>query len=109
MAAVMEDALKRITSHDTAAILRELSWRVALYNAKLVYLKHEDVFRGKTFHDLEKDGARPQRIVWEGTLPKGAHLDALLYAEGLCGGKTITAMALETMLAFRERGAVKER
>lgn len=109
MAAVVEDALKRITSHDTVAILRELSWRVALYNAKLVYLKHEDVFRGKTFHDLEKNGARPQRIVWEGTLPKGAHLDALLYAEGLCGGKTITAMALETMLAFRERGAVKER
>lgn len=104
---LIDEALKRITSHDAAAILRNLSWKVALFAARLVYLKHEDVFGGMTFREAEKSGARPQVIVWEETAPRAAHLDPLMYAEGLSGGNTITAFSLETLFAFREGRAAR--
>lgn len=78
-------------------------------NARLAYEVFEHAFGGPDFADLRESGARIQRPLWASTSVKNPSLPDTLYVEELAGPDTVTTMPVETLEAYRERGAPEDR
>lgn len=99
--------LSRVDSAIDTALLRRLGYSIAAANAALACRTFHGIFSGPRWERLREAGARPQRLLWTGTAARTPLLGELSYVEALIGADTVTAMAVSTIDAFRERGSVR--
>ncbi len=92
------------TSARDQTLLRSLTGRVAIANAKLAYQCYQELFDGPRWQALAARGARPQRLLWASTGTKNPSLSDVLYLEELIGPDTVNTVPPATFDAFRDHG-----
>lgn len=101
---IIEERIERARSNDEKARLRSLLGRVAVANAKLAYMKYEEIYSGERFKKLKDAGAKPQRLLWASTGTKNPRYSDIKYVEELIMTGTVNTMPLHTLLAFYDHG-----
>lgn len=104
---MIEDMAERTASNDEKARLRGLLGKVAVANAKLAFIKYNEIFGSDRFKKLKEEGANPQRLLWASTGTKNPRYHDIKYVEELIGKGTVNTMPLQTLLAFYDHGKVK--
>jgi transaldolase len=84
----------------------ELQGKLAVANAKLAYLRFQEIFSGERWNALAARGATPQRCLWASTSTKNPAYRDVLYVEELIGPATVNTMPEETIRAFQDHGVV---
>jgi transaldolase/glucose-6-phosphate isomerase len=84
----------------------ELRGKIATATAKMVYKRFKEIFSGKAWERLVRNGARVQRPLWASTGTKNPVYSDVLYVEGLIGPNTVNTMPPYTLNAFRDHGKV---
>jgi len=93
-------ALDKVGTDDALA----LRGKTAVANAKMTYLRYQDIFLGSTFAGARGRGARPQRVLWASTSTKNPEYPDLLYVDDLVGANTVNTMPPATLDAFKDHG-----
>jgi transaldolase/transaldolase/glucose-6-phosphate isomerase len=101
--ATTDAALERVGT-DRALGLRG---RAAVANAKVAYLRYQELFEGARFDTLRRAGARPQRALWASTSTKNPEYNDVMYVEDLIGPNTVNTAPPGTIDAFIDHGVVK--
>ena len=78
--------------------------KVAIANARLTFLRYQEIFRGLRWDALAKKGAQTQRVLWASTSTKNPQYRDVLYVEELIGPDTVDTIPPATMDAFRNHG-----
>ncbi len=78
--------------------------KAAVANAKLTYVRYQEIFEGPEFADQLERGARPQRVLWASTGVKNPAYPDVLYVEPLIGPNTVNTMPPATIDAFLDHG-----
>jgi len=84
-----------------------LKGKIAIANAKQTYQRFCEIFRGPDFAELQRHGARPQRVLWASTRTKNPAYSDVMYVEELIGPETVNTMPPDTIDAFRDHGRVR--
>jgi transaldolase len=84
----------------------DLLGKAAVANAKLAYQSFKGLFSGKGWAELEKKGARVQRVLWASTSTKDPRYNDVYYVEPLIGSHTVNTMPEQTVAAFADHGKV---
>ncbi|MBA3414925.1 MAG: transaldolase [Chloroflexia bacterium] len=87
--------------------LAALKGKAAVANAKLAYVRFEELFRSERFAPLAAAGARVQRPLWASTSVKNPTYRDVLYVEELIGPDTVNTMPRPTIEAFLDHGVVE--
>jgi transaldolase len=93
--------LEELGGHD------ELKGKLAIANAKLAYQTYKEIFSGREWEELERQGASPQRCLWASTSTKNPAYRDVLYVEELIGPHTVNTMPRETIDDFQDHGRVE--
>ena len=96
--------LQAATNATEQGILRELTGRVAIANAKLAYQRYLVLFSGRRWQALAAHGAQTQRLLWASTGAKNPAYRDVLYVEELIGPDTVNTVPPATFEAFRDHG-----
>jgi transaldolase/glucose-6-phosphate isomerase len=83
---------------------KELQGKIAIANAKLVYQKAKELFGSPRFKELERAGAKKQRLLWASTSTKNPDYPDVLYVEELIGRDTVNTLPPATIEAYRDHG-----
>lgn len=83
--------------------------KAAVANARLAYLRFNEVFGGARWKALVAKGAHPQRPLWASTSTKNPVYRDVLYVEELVGRDTVNTMPPATLAAFNDHGVVEAR
>src|SRR6185503_2120653 len=86
---------------------RGLRGKIGLANAKMVYQRFKELFRGERWEKLVEKGAHLQRVLYGSTGTKNPSYSDVLYAENLIGPDTVNTMPPETIAAFLDHGKVE--
>ncbi|HKW19183.1 MAG TPA: transaldolase [Terriglobales bacterium] len=84
-----------------------LRGKAGIANARLAYLRFQEIFFGEEFNRLKERGARLQKPLWASTSTKNKAYSDVMYVEGLIGRDTINSVPPETLDAFRDHGHPK--
>jgi transketolase len=82
--------------------------KAAVANAKLAYGSFKDLLASARWQVLQRQGARPQRMLWASTSTKNPHYSDLMYVEPLIGPHTVNTMPDKTIAAFADHGRVAD-
>lgn len=85
-------------------LLRSLTGKVAIANARLTYQRYLELFSGPRWQTLSSRGAQTQRLLWASTGTKNPSYRDVLYVEELIGPDTINMIPPATFEAFRDHG-----
>ena len=85
-------------------ILRGLTGKVAIANAKLTYQRYQELFSGRRWQALADHGAQTQRLLWASTGTKNPNYRDVVYIEELIGPETVNTIPPATFDAFRDHG-----
>jgi transaldolase len=80
---------------------------IAIANARRIYRRFREIFRGERFAGLAQRGARVQRPLWASTGTKNPSYSDVLYLESLIAPDTVTTVPPTTLDAFRDHGRVR--
>ena len=100
--ATTDAALERVGT-DRALSLRG---KTAIANAKVAYLRYQELFEGQRFDQLRSAGVRPQRVLWASTSTKNPDYNDVMYVEDLIGPNTVNTAPPNTIDAFIDHGSV---
>ena len=84
--------------------LDKLVGEIAIASAKEAYHIYNDVFFSDRFKNLEKKGAKKQKVLWASTSAKDPSFSDVKYVEALIAPDTINTLPLSTIDAFRDHG-----
>ena len=101
---------ERLTDCEDSAermLLRSLLGKVAIANAKLVYLRYGELFSGERWQALVDRGAQTQRLLWASTGVKNPAYSDVMYLDELIGPDTVNTVPPATLDAFRDHGTPK--
>lgn len=99
----VDNVLARITGPEAAT----LRGKIAVCNAKLVYRRFRQIFRGPRFAAAARRGVKVQRPLWASTGTKNPEYPDTMYVEELIGPDTVNTMPPKTLDAFRDHGRVR--
>ncbi len=85
-------------------VLRGLTGKVAIANAKLTYHRYRELFSGRRWQPLADQGAQTQRLLWASTGTKNPNYRDVIYIEELIGPDTVNTVPPATFEAFRDHG-----
>lgn len=102
--ALIANRLKTSTDTSEQGLLRSLTGKVAIANAKLTYQRYLKLFSGQRWQALVEKGAQTQRVLWASTSTKNPHYRDVLYVEELIGPDTVNTIPPATFDAFRDHG-----
>jgi len=102
----LEDKIKAAESDLERRRLSALLGKAGVANAKIAYVKFQEIFSGDRWEALATKGARVQRCLWASTSTKNPDYRDVLYVEELIGPDTINTMPQNTLDAFRDHGVV---
>lgn len=106
--AVASFFLSRIDSAIDEKLSTELQGKTAIYMAKRSYALYLEIFNGKDFEELRKNGAMAQDLLWASTGTKNTKYSDVLYVESLIGKNTVNTVPDATLAAFREHGKASD-
>ncbi|WP_447987051.1 bifunctional transaldolase/phosoglucose isomerase [Nitrospira sp. Nam74] len=105
---VVDQRLETIIQTSTDPLLqdcaRALMGKVALANAKIAYIKFQQLCAHPRFLRLQGEGAQVQRLLWASTGTKNPRYPDTYYVDELIGPDTVTAMPAATFTAYRHHG-----
>ncbi|HUZ58511.1 MAG TPA: transaldolase [Hanamia sp.] len=84
--------------------LDNLVGEIAIASAKKAYEIYKEVFFSDRFRNLEKKGAKKQKVLWASTSTKDPSFSDVKYVEALIGPDTVNTLPMETIDAFRDHG-----
>jgi transaldolase len=90
-----------------ASVPQELQARLGIAMAQRTYKAYRDVLRSPRWQRIYNTGARPQRLAWAGTGPKGPKVSDLGYTSALTAQFTIMTVPENTLHALADRGDIK--
>ena len=79
--------------------IKSLLGTAAIANARLAYLKYQEVFEGSRFAALKEAGAKPQRCLWASTSTKNPAYKDVMYVDALIAPETVNTMPPQTIVA----------
>jgi transaldolase / glucose-6-phosphate isomerase len=85
-------------------MLRSLSGKAAIANAKVAYQCYRELFGGERWQALAGRGAQTQRLLWASTGTKNPSYRDVMYIEELIGPDTVITIPPATFDAFRDHG-----
>lgn len=88
---------------------KDLQGKIAIANAKLVYQSAKRLFNSPRFKNLERAGAKKQRLLWASTSTKNPEYPDVLYVEELIGKDTVNTLPPATLNAYRDHGKPEDR
>lgn len=97
---------RRAESVEDGAAALELRGNAAIANAKLAYQSFRRRIESDRWSELQRAGARPQRMLWASTSTKNPEYSDVKYVEPLIGEHTVNTMPERTIQAFRDHGTV---
>ncbi len=103
----MTARLQATTTAKEQSLLRSLTGRVAIANAKLTYQRYQELFAGSRWQSLAGQGAQTQRLLWASTGSKNPNYRDVVYIEELVGPDTVNTIPPATFDAFRAHGRVR--
>jgi transaldolase/glucose-6-phosphate isomerase len=86
------------------SLLRGLTGKVGIANAKLVYRRYQESFSKPRWQALACQGAQTQRLLWASTGTKNPNYRDVIYIEELIGLDTVNTIPPATFEAFRDHG-----
>jgi transaldolase len=84
----------------------ELRNRLGVAVGKRAYRSYRELLASDRWHGLEKEGARPQRLLFASTGTKDPDASDVLYIEAFAAPDTIDTMPEKTLRAFADHGEV---
>ncbi len=105
--ALLASRLKASTDPREQGLLRSLTGKVAIANAKLTYQRYLQLFSNQRWQVLASKGAQTQRVLWASTSTKNPNYRDVLYVEELIGTDTVNTIPPATFDAFREHGRLR--
>ena len=84
--------------------LSDLTGKIAVANAKAAYGLFGEIFSGERWRRLERQGARPQRLLWASTGTKNPRYPDTLYVDELIGPHTVNTLPPATLKAYLDHG-----
>ena len=102
--ALLAARLKTSTDPREQGLLRSLTGKVAIANAKLTYQRYLELFSGPRWQALASKGAHTQRVLWASTSTKNPNYRDVMYVEELIGPDTVNTIPPATFDAFRDHG-----
>ncbi len=102
----LDAALQHTPEAHKRAMLEGLKGKVAIANAKVAYLKYQEIFASRHFQAMTPHGARTQRLLWASTGTKNPQYPDTYYVDRLIGPDTVNTMPAATFQAFRDHGTV---
>ena len=102
------DSMEVIHSEQEKSAINALLGKIAIANAKLAYVRYQDLFGSERWKTLQDAGARVQRCLWASTSTKNDAYRDVMYVEELIGPDTINTMPESTLLAFQDHGEARE-
>ena len=96
--------LQATTNAREQSVLRGLTGKVAIANAKLTYQRYQELFNGRRWQALADLGAQTQRLLWASTGTKNPSYRDVIYIEELIGPDTVNTVPPATFEAFRDHG-----
>ncbi|MCI0455150.1 MAG: bifunctional transaldolase/phosoglucose isomerase [Candidatus Dadabacteria bacterium] len=96
--------LKTAKNPSEQAILKSITGKVAIANAKLTYQRYKDICLSERWQSLAAKGAQTQRLLWASTSTKNPNYRDVLYVEELIGRDTVNTVPSATFDAFRQHG-----
>ena len=84
-----------------------LAGKIAVDNARGVYMDFEKFFSGKRWESLASRGAQRQRPLWASTGTKNPAYSSTLYVDSLIGPDTVNTIPPATLEAFLKEGEVE--
>jgi len=104
--AVIEEKAESSTDAEVRESIKGLAGKVAVANAKLAYVKGQEIFSEKNFGDIAGAEGGAQKLLWASTSTKNSAYSDIKYIEDLVEKDTINTIPLNTMLAFKDHGTV---
>jgi transaldolase/glucose-6-phosphate isomerase len=98
--------LKTVTNAKEQALLRSLTGKVAIANAKLTYQRYRELFGSQRWQALADRGAQTQGLLWASTGTKDPNYRDVIYVEELIGPATVNTIPPATLEAFRDHGGL---
>jgi transaldolase/glucose-6-phosphate isomerase len=105
--ALVSARLKASSDSHEQGLLRSVTGKVAIANAKLTYQRYHELFSGPRWQALAGQGAQTQRVLWASTSTKNPSYRDVLYVEELIGPETVNTIPPATFDAFREHGRLR--
>lgn len=102
----LDARIEAASDEATKAKLRDLKGKAAVANAKLAYVRFQELFESDRFAPLRAAGAKVQRPLWASTSVKNPDYRDVLYVEELIGPETVNTMPRPTITAFLDHGVV---
>jgi len=87
---------------------KELQGKIAIANSKVAYAEFKKIFSGPRWEELEKKGARVQRVLWASTSAKNPEYPDTLYVDELIGPQTVNTLPPATVDSFIDHGKAAE-
>ena len=110
VASVASFFISRVDSAVAAALEStdnvDLQGKIAIDNAKNVYVRFREIFRGERWQKLAAQSARVQRPLWASTSTKNPAYPDTLYVDNLIGSDTVNTLPPATLEAFLDHGHV---
>lgn len=110
VASVASFFISRVDSAVAAALEStdnvDLQGKIAIDNAKSVYVRFREIFRGQRWQKLAAQSARVQRPLWASTSTKNPAYPDTLYVDNLIGSDTVNTLPPATLEAFLDHGHV---
>ena len=100
--------IKNESDKKKLAMLEGLVGKVAIANAKLAYVKFQEIFSNAQFMALKAKGAKVQRLLWASTGTKDPRYPDTYYVDQLIGADTVNTMPAATFSAFRDHGEARQ-
>ena len=102
------DAKINRSSDNLRKDLTALKGKAAVANAGIIYSKYREIFSSQQFKEIQKNGARVQRLLWGSTSTKNPVYNDIKYVAELIGENTINTIPEKTLNAFIDHGIVKK-
>jgi transaldolase/glucose-6-phosphate isomerase len=105
--AIAAERLHASTNAREQSLLRALTGKVAIANAKLTYQRHGELVSSRRWQALASRGAQTQRLLWASTGTKNPNYRDVVYIEELVGPDTVNTIPPATFDAFRDHGRAR--
>ena len=102
--ALIAARLGATTNAGERSVLRGLTGKAAIANAKLAYQRYRELFGSARWRALAGQGAQTQRLLWASTGTKDPNYRDVIYVEELIGPDTVNTIPPATFDAFRDHG-----
>jgi transaldolase/glucose-6-phosphate isomerase len=89
---------------DKKNLLRGLKGKFGIANSKIIYDNYKKLFSSSRFKELEKRGAKKQKVLWASTSTKNPEYSSIMYVQELIGAGTINTLTVDTLNEYEETG-----